>query len=64
MAVFQCICTNQRCGHEPGERCGKPVNEEYAKSYYSACRDTLTESGGWICDECWERVGLLISRFS
>jgi hypothetical protein len=55
MTKLFCICTEQICGHPPGERCGKTINEEHVHPH------VLTEKGeesnaGWIRDECWERV--------
>lgn len=55
MIELHCICTEAICGHTPGERCGKPIKQSNAKPYVFT-NDGLVESGGWICDECWERV--------
>jgi hypothetical protein len=51
-----CTCTDKRCGHEPGEMCGRPINQQDAKIYYTTDPQTMEESGGWVCDECWERL--------
>ena len=55
MTELYCICTEQVCGHARGERCGKPINQSEAKPSVLT-NAGVQESGGWICDECWERV--------
>jgi hypothetical protein len=50
-----CICTEQICGHAPGQQCGKPISQSNAKPYVLT-NAGLQESGEGICDECWERI--------
>jgi hypothetical protein len=46
MVTLRCMCTDERCGHAPGERCGKPIEESHAHP----------QGNQWICDDCWERI--------
>ena len=50
------ICTSELCGHEPGKRCGKAINQENAKLAVMKGEGHFEDTGGWICDECWKRV--------
>jgi hypothetical protein len=56
MPELYCVCTSELCGHEAGKRCEKPINQQNAKPFYQTGTERYTETGGWICDECWERV--------
>lgn len=55
MIVPTCNCTESACGHTPGQPCGKPINLDLAKSHRQTDASGK-ESGGWICDACYERV--------
>jgi hypothetical protein len=53
MGTLYCICTDEVCGHIPGEQCGKPINSKHAKLHLSG--EAGRQPGVYICDECYQR---------
>jgi len=56
MVELFCPCVDPRCGHQPGERCGRLINQDNLLHPYSGLDPNKQEFGGYICDECWDRV--------
>lgn len=56
MPELLCICSSDKCVHQPGERCGNPINENNAHPAVMTDPGEFKGTGGWICDECWDRV--------
>lgn len=60
-AAARCRCRSEKCGHENGKSCGKPVeNPVGAKGpVVDASKPIDSVQGPWVkdgyCEECWKR---------
>ena len=51
-----CVCTSEVCGHELGERCGKPVKLLVRYRLGTDEENFGPEQTTGLCDECWGNV--------
>jgi hypothetical protein len=56
MASVPCVCISDLCGHEAGERCGKPVKVKLKLSVAKGESEFEDEFETGICEECWATV--------
>lgn len=56
MADVPCRCTDEACGHDSGEQCGKPVTVTLKASMMLEPEAFTPEFETGVCEECWEQI--------
>ncbi len=52
-----CMCAQHFCGHEAGQRCGKPVGKVVLKmATMTAPSQFGPERDYGFCDDCWKAI--------